>query len=104
MVKAIKKESRVDNPVKKRFRKIVRKVIIVNRLFRIAIHKRRYRLFTNLKVQKGLYRLMMLIKMKHGRAESHTWKVKFGRASRKLRGILRIQKIINAERLNRTPQ
>lgn len=41
---------------------------------------------------------MMLVKMKHGRVESYTWKAKFGKAIRKLKGILRIQKIIKAER------
>ena len=44
---------------------------------------------------------MMLIRMKHRSAASHSWKVKIQRAKRRLRGIFAIMRVIRAERIER---
>ena len=55
---------------------------------------------SNPKVQRALFRLKVIMWMKRSEA-SIVWKEKFRRARRRIRGILSIQRIVEAERKER---
>ena len=62
--------------------------------------KRQFPNMSNPKVQRALFRLKVLMWMKRSEA-SIAWKEKFRRARRRIRGILSIQRIVEAERKER---
>ena len=84
----------------KRFQRLVRRVLALTVLARSIKKKRQFPNMSNPKVQRALFRLKVITWLKRSEA-SIVWKEKFRRAKRRIRGILSIQRIVEAERKER---
>ena len=91
----------VKKPIRERFQKIVRRLVYGIRLTKHFRQQRRYPNISNPKARRAIYRLMMLVRMKLRVTAGMGWKEKWRMARLKVRGILKIQKVVEFERKER---
>ena len=91
----------VKKPIVRRFQKAVNRLIYGLRLQQHMIRNRRYPNISNPRARKAIYRLMMLVRMKLRNTSAMGWREKWTRARLRVRGIIKIQRIVKRERKER---
>jgi len=91
----------VKKPIVARFQKTVRRLIYGLRLQQHMISNRRYPNISNPRARKAIYRLMMLVRMKLRNTSAMGWREKWNRARLRVRGMIKIQRVITRERKER---